>query len=95
MIITLTTNQFEKTLGVIIDNELSFKKHIYDCVNRASKVCNIIFANIKHVNNSTLIKLYKSFARPLLEYGSVIYCPHPVFSQLMKTVKLKSAITKK
>ena len=63
----LTTNHCEKILGVIIDNKLSFKEHIYDCVNRANKICNIIFANVrpKHVNNSTLITLYKSFARPL------------------------------
>ena len=39
------------------------------------KYANIIFANIKHVNNSILIKLNKIFARPLLEYASVICCP--------------------
>ena len=80
MTITLiiTTCHCEKILGVIIDNKLSFKEHIYDCVNRASKICNIIFANIKQVNYSLLIKLYKSFARPLLEYASVICCPHHI-----------------
>ena len=74
----ITTSHCEKILGVIIDNKLFFKEHIYDCVNKASKICNIIFANIKQVNNSILIKLYKSFARPLLEYASVICCPHHV-----------------
>ena len=74
----ITTSHCEKILGVIIDNKLSFKEHIYDCVNRASKICNIIFANIKQVNNSILIKLYKSFARPLLENASVICCPHHI-----------------
>ena len=51
---------------------------ICDCVNRASKVCNIILANIKHANNSILIKLCKSFARPLLEYAYVVCCPHHI-----------------
>ena len=74
----ITTSHYEKILSVIIDIKLSFKEHIYDCVNRASKICNIIFANIQHVNNSVLIKLYKSFARPLLEYASVICCPHHI-----------------
>ena len=60
----ITTSHCKKILGVIINNKLSFKGHIYDCVNRAGKVCNIILANIKHVNNSILIKLYKSFAIP-------------------------------
>ena len=45
-------------IGFIIDNKLSFKGHIYDYVNRISKVCNFIFANIKHVNNFMLNKLY-------------------------------------
>ena len=74
----ITPSHCEKILGVIIDNKLSFKAHIYDCVNRASKICNIILANIKHVNNSILIKLYKSFARPLLKYASVICCSHHI-----------------
>ena len=74
----ITTSHGEKILGVIIDNKLSFKEHIYDCVNKASKICNIIFATVKQVNNSILIKLYKSFARPLLEYASVICCPHQI-----------------
>ena len=74
----ITTSHYEKILSVIINNKLSFKEHIYDCVNRASKICYIIFANIKQVNNSILIKLYKSFARPLLEYASVICCPHHI-----------------
>ena len=51
-----TTSHCEKILGVIIDNKLSLTEHIYDCVNRASKICNIIFANIKHVKTSILIK---------------------------------------
>ena len=33
-----TTSHCEKILDVIIDNELSFKEHIYDCVNRTSKI---------------------------------------------------------
>ena len=79
MIITLLPLVIAKKIfGVIIDNKLSFKEHIYDYVNRASKICNIIFANIKHVNNFISIKLYKSFARPLLEYASVICCHHYV-----------------
>ena len=40
----------------------------------ARKVCNFIFANIKHVNNFMLIKLYKSFATNM----PVICCPHHI-----------------
>ena len=74
----ITTSHCKKILSIIIDNKSSFEEHIYDCVNRASKVCNIIFANIKQVNNSILIKLYKSFARPLLECASIICYPYHI-----------------
>ena len=74
----ITTSYCEKILDVIIDNKLSFKEYIYDCVNRASKVSNNIFANIKHANNFILIKLYESFIRTLLEYASVICCPQHI-----------------
>ena len=43
-----------------------------------SKICNIIFANIKHINNSILIQLNNGFARPLLGYASVVCCPHHI-----------------
>ena len=41
-------------------------------------MCNIIFVNVKHVNNPVLIKLYKSFVRLLSECATVIYNPHHI-----------------
>ena len=29
----ITTSYCEKILGVIIDNKISFKEYVYDCVN--------------------------------------------------------------
>ena len=59
-----TTSYCKKILGVMIDNKLSFKEHIYDCVKKASKICNIVFANIMHVNNSVLINYIKALLGP-------------------------------
>ena len=54
------------------------------------KYANIIFANIKQVNNSILIKFYKIFARPLLEYASVFCCPHHInLVDRIKSVQLR------
>ena len=39
-------------------------------------MCNIILANLYNFENNVLINLYKTYARPYLDYNSVIYSPH-------------------
>ena len=68
----------EKVLGIYIDEKLSFKKHVYECVNKASRMCALVLNNVKNVENSFLIKLFKCFIRSLLEYASVVYSPHHI-----------------
>ena len=70
------TCQSEKILGVTIDSDLTFHEHIYQCVNKASRMNNLILMNMKYVDIATLINLYKCFSRPLLEYACVIFSPH-------------------
>ena len=62
----------EKILGVLLDSNLSFREHIFQCVSKASRMCNLIHANIKCIDMLVLVNLYKCYARPLLEYCSVI-----------------------
>ena len=69
----------EKILGVLINNKMSFEEHIYENVNKAHRMCNLILRNVKNVNNSVLIKLYKCFVRPLLEYATVVTSPHHIY----------------
>ena len=69
-------NNYEKILGVWLDDKLSFKEHVNEIVNKSSRVCALILNNIKNVDNNILIKLYKCFARPVLEYASVVFSPH-------------------
>ena len=49
----------EKILGVWLDDKLSFKEHVYEIVNKSSRVCALILNNIKNVDDNLLIKLYK------------------------------------
>ena len=59
-----------------LDDKLSFKEHVYEIVNKSSRVCALILNNIINVNNNMLIKLYKCFVRSVLEYASVVFSPH-------------------
>ena len=70
----------DKILGVCLDDKLSFKDHVYEIVNKSSRVCALILNNITNVDNNILIKLYKCFVRPVLEYASVVFSPHHISS---------------
>ena len=67
-------SKYEKILGVWLDDKLSFKEHMFIY----SRVCALILNNIKYVDNNMLIKLYKCFVRPVLEYASVVFSPHHI-----------------
>ena len=47
------------------------------CVKKTSQVYNKCMYLI--LNNSVLINLYKTYARPYLDYNSVIYSPHYLY----------------
>ena len=78
----------KKILGVWLNDKLSFKEHVYEIVNKSSRVCALILNNIKNVDNNMLIKLYKCFVRPVSEYASVVFSPHQIsFIDLTENVQ--------
>ena len=77
--IAIHVSMSEKILGVLFDSNLSFREHIFQCVSKASRMCNLIYANIKCTDMLVLVNSYKCYARPLLEYCSVIFSPHYVY----------------
>ena len=81
----------KKVFGILIDDKLSFKDHAYICVKKASQVCNMILANVHYFENNILVNLYKTFARPYLDYNSVIYFQH--YLELTDAVHFTKKIT--
>ena len=74
----IVVSKCEKVLGIYIDEKLSFKEHVYECVNKASRMCSLVINNVKNVDNSVLIKLFKCFIRSLLDFASIVYSPHHI-----------------
>ena len=62
---------------------------IYFNVSKSSRTCNLIYANIKCADMLVLVNFYKCYARPLLEYCSVIFSPHHVY-----LIKLTESVQK-
>ena len=60
-------------MGLVLDNKLTFKKHVKDKLNKAY----FGVGKIKRLRDifprDSLVTIYKSFIRPHLDYGGVIY----------------------
>ena len=62
----------QKHLGIHLDEELTFK-HINKKINKANKGIGIIRKFNSILLRSSLLTIYRSFIRPHLNYGDVIY----------------------
>ena len=66
-----------KDLGITIDNKLNFNKHIDTIIKKAKKFLGCITRIGKDFEQvATLVHLYNTLVRPILEYGSVIWSPY-------------------
>ena len=71
-----TTCSFAKDLGVLVDDQLTFKEHIATATAKANRVLGVIRRSFQHLEIDTFIDLYKSMVRPILEYGHSVWQPH-------------------
>ena len=71
---TLETVCNHKHLGMVINSNLSWKDHIQQISENASKQLNILAKLKTLVDRKTLLTMHTSFNRPSLEYGSILFC---------------------
>ena len=72
---TLEEVSEEKDLGVIIDDKLTFSKHVTNQVNKANRIIGAIRHTFVNLDKANFLPLYKSIVRPHLEYASVVSGP--------------------
>ena len=60
-------------MGLVLDNRLTFKKNIKDKLNKAYFAAGKIERRRDILPCDSLVTIYKSFIRPNLDYGDVIY----------------------
>ena len=65
----------EKDLGVYIQENLKFDKHISLTFNTANRLVGIIMRAFSYLNEETLLVVYKTLIRPILDYGNTIWIP--------------------
>ena len=58
-------------------NDLTRSKHVNETVHRANKVLGLLKRTVGSNNKDIFSILYKSLVRPILEYVSPVWSPHP------------------
>ena len=66
----------ENDLGIIFDNELSFKEHINSKVKKANALTGMIRRSFVFLDKDMFKQLFTSIVRPHLEYGASIWNQH-------------------
>ena len=65
-----------KYLSVTLDSKLSFSTHIQDITKKANSTRQFLQRNISGCNRATKDLCYKTYVRPIAEYGSCAWDPH-------------------
>ena len=65
--------QFQKHLGVYLDSRLDFREHLQNMFHKINKTFSLLHKLQKNLPTAPSITIYKSFIRPHLDYGDILY----------------------
>ena len=69
----VTQSLTQKHLGMFLDTKLDFQEHLKSIFNKVNKTIGLL-RKLHHILlRSPLLTIYKSFIRPHLDYGEIIY----------------------
>ena len=84
----------QKHLGMILDNKLNFQEHLKNILNKVNKTIGLLRKLQNILPREPLLTIYKSFVRPHLDYGDVIYDQHynNSFHQKLESIQYNAAL---
>jgi hypothetical protein len=65
----------ENDIGVVIDSDLTFEKHINEKTNKSNQMFATPRRTFQFMDKSTFVQLYKSLVRTHLDYASSVLAP--------------------
>ena len=65
-----------RDLGIEVDSSLKFSSHVDNVVTKAYQRLGILFRGFSTKNSDFLLRAYKTYIRPILEYCSSIWSPY-------------------
>ena len=78
----------------MLDKRLSFNEKFQSQVNECYKMIGIMKRLSVNLSRDALLRIYKSFIRPYLDYGDIIYdkTSHELFKKKIKNIQNKACI---
>ena len=69
----IVTCSDQNYLGIVLDSKLNFASHVNQKIKKCNKLIGLIRQLSVHLPRNTLLTIYKSFVRPNLDYGDILY----------------------
>ena len=87
----------QKYLGTILHTKLNFQEHLKNILNKVNKTIRLLRKLPTILPRGPLLTICKSFIRPDLGYGDVIYDQHynNPFQQKLQSIQYNAAIAMK
>ena len=73
--VMIEKSSVEKDLGVYVDKELKFSKHVETKANTSNKLLGLIRRSYEFLDAETMKQLFVAVVRPNLEFGNVVWSP--------------------
>ena len=84
----------QKHLELILDSKLNFQEHLQNILNKVKKTIGLLRKLLNILPREPLLTISKSFVRPHLDYGDVIYDQHynNYFHQNLESIQYNAAL---
>ena len=84
----------QEHLGLTLDHKLTFQYHVNENIKKAMKGIGLLRKLQSILPRTSLLTIYKSFIRPHLDYGDVVYDQpsNDAFSNKLETVQYNAAL---
>ena len=74
--VELEMSEGEKDIGVLVDRNLSFSKHIQQKVNKVNSIMELIRRTYTFLDETSFRFLFQALVRPNLEYAAAVWSPY-------------------
>ena len=91
--VTLSSST-HKQLGMILDTKLDFSLHLKNVQNKVNRTTGLLHKLQDTLPRTSLINIFKSFVRPHLDYGDIIFdrAYNTSFHQNVESIQYNAAL---
>ena len=76
--VKLDQSDGEKDIGVLVDENINFSKHIQQQINKANSIMGLIRRTYTFLDERSFKYLFQALVRPHLEYAAAVWSPYKI-----------------